>query len=205
MNTVAFLRSPRALIAVLLFMALCALAFLLDIRRRQAGEPHRAATVQEEVAAAVRGLAGTPLAAPSGRFTIVPPADWNVRRAPDADGYDLVFWSFQGATLSAMATPVPYSEMSKLSDDILRRERERDLATPLELVTLGDRKMIQRAATLTTQRILAFDFVEHNVAYHVLCSAPTEIFPSYEGLFKELVKTLSPVQPASGANNAVAP
>ena len=154
-----------------------------------------------QVVDALRTLGQEHLRAGS-RFEIALPAGWARLEGPDALAYDLVVWDqARGASISLMATPVDYDDLQRLGVDIRKRESEYQIATVPDIIHLQDRPVIQRKVRLAGGKVLAIDYIESRIAYHILCSAPTDLFDVYEPLFLAVaasVRPLAPIKPAAG-------
>lgn len=173
------------------FLLLIVAAALHEVSRGGAGAPAQlAAPPAEEVLSALRSLGAAHVTATNGLFSLPAPAGWQVKSGQDAEPYDVVFFTPNGASISAMAAQVAYNDLPTLDRTIRKKEYSRDLSTALDAIRLGDRAVIQRKATLLNQRVLAVDFVQDYVAYHVMCAAPLELYDVYEPLFHAVAKGL---------------
>ena len=182
------------------FAVLLLSAFMLDLRQRYGAAPQVAvaATPAEEVVEALRAL-GQERIAGGPRFTVAPPAGWVRISGAEAHPYDLMLHNQRGVSIGIMATPVAYDDLHRLGTDIRRQELSRDMLTAQELIRLEGRPVIQRKVRLVTQQVLAFDFLENRVAFHLLCSAPREVYEVYEPLFLAVGGTVRPVEPVTPA------
>ncbi len=153
----------------------------------------------QEVVEALRTLGGDRVVAAAGRFEVAAPADWIRDEGEAVAPYHLVLRNLHGASISLMGTPVEYDDLRLLSEEIRKRERERDLAVTQETIRLDEHHAIVRHIQLVSQHAMAIDFVEQRVAYHLMCAAPSELFATYEPLFVAVAKTLrpTPVTPAA--------
>ena len=188
-------------IGAVVLALLVLIAFKMDLNNLP-GFGRQLPTVADERQDLVLSLTQPPVTNNAASFRIVPPVGWQMRRPPDSDPYDLVFWSPNRASLSLMATPVPYNELSALYKEIQESEARMDIRNPVETVRLGGRMVIQRKATLLQERVLTLDFVEDKVAYHAMFSAPIDTFAEYEPQVLDLLQTFTPIVETSGQPEA---
>lgn len=185
------------------FGLLLVFGFLLDLRQRYRAAPlvTAAATPAEEVVEALRRLGQERVT--NALFSVAPPAGWVQVSGAEAHPYDLMLHNQGGVSIGLMATPVAYDDLHRLGTDIRRQELSRDMLTAQELIRLEGRPVIQRKVRLVTQQVLAFDFLENRVAYHMLCAAPREVYDVYEPLFLAVGGTVRPVAPVTPAGAPV--
>ena len=179
---------------ILLAVALLALiALIMDVSSLQRRRPKATPSVAADLQGILLGLGGERYSDPSGLFSIVPPAGWRIVRRPDADPYNVVFWGPNGADMSIMATPVNYDDLPSLFKDIEKSERMTSIRTDFEAIKIQGRPAVRRTCKLHHLRVLAIDFVENRVAYHILCTTPPELFEKYEPVLMEIVNTCAPL------------
>lgn len=173
-----------------LLLLVCVGAFVLDIRnisrtRPQSDQP----PVREEIQQVIIGLADQPYADPAGRFTLTPPAGWDIVPRSADNFYDVSFVSLGRANLNILATPVDYDDLRGLNADIQRREREYGIHTQLETTRFQNRDAIRRIAQLPQNKLVSYDFVENRMAFHILYEIPNDFAKDYEFALGEVLKT----------------
>ena len=184
---------PWFRIAALGLAAWILVAVILDVRRfgrRTNGASDHAAT---DLQAIVLGMNGPRYADPRGLFSIVPPAGWAIRTYPDTGPYDVVFRGPCGADISIIATPVPYNSLAELIRRIDAAERKAGLAMHRDAVFLNGRAAVQRTGGLHDVRLFTIDFVESNVAHHLQCAIPPELYERYYAVLMDVLKTYEPL------------
>lgn len=176
-------------------------AFLFDIRhlgdRRRGSQRLDPVT---EIQNILLGLDGRPVSDPKGLFQIVPPAGWRVVRPPECDPYNLSLHSPNGAEISLMASRVSYNTLPPLFAAIEKQEAQYGIRTQLDTFFFEGRPTIRRTGHLSQVRMLALDFVQDNVAHHILCTTPPALFDLYVPALMEVLKTYRPAAESPGGN-----
>ena len=188
-------RSLPLKLVLLILVLLGIVALFVDISSLTRRRPKASSKVATELQDIMLGLGGERYTDASGLFSMVPPAGWQIVRRPDADPYNAVFWGPNGADMSVMATPVDYDDLPSLFKDIEKGERQPSIRTAFEAIKLQGRPAVRRTCKLHHIRVLAIDFVENRVAYHILCTAPPDLFEKYEPVLMEVIYTLRPEKP----------
>lgn len=168
------------------------LTIVLDVRSMLKRRPRSAPNVATELQNILLGLGGERYQDPSGLFSLVPPAGWQVVRRPDADPYNVVFWGPNGADMSIMATPVGYDDLPSLFKDIEKSERQTSIRTEYEAIKIQGRPAVRRTSKLFHSRLLAIDFVENHIAHHILIATPPTLYEKYEPVLMEVINTYQP-------------
>jgi hypothetical protein len=133
---------------------------------------------------------------PDGLFRVARPPAWRMETGPDYAPYDLVFHSPNGVRIEMLATPVAYNSLEELYQQIRNRETDNNIKTEEELLWFCGRPTVKRIARLNQWKVFSLDFVESNVAHHILCSVPPDQFERCQPALMELLKTYQPLPPA---------
>lgn len=172
--------------AVLILAVLVIVAVVVDMSTMRRGLPK---TIPTELQNILLGLGGPRYVDPTGLFSVVPPAGWQIATHSENDSYNVVFYGPNGADMSIMATPVDYDDLPSLFKEIEKSERQTSIRTYFEAFRFQGRSAVRRTCKLHHVRILAIDFVENHVAHHILFTTPPELFEKYEPVLMEVLNT----------------
>lgn len=177
-------------LAVLAFVLLVIVAIAADMRKMRTRLPKVIPSVPAELQNILLGLGGPRYTDPSGLFSVVVPAGWQTVTPPDSGSYNVVFSGPNGADMSIMATRVDYDDLPSLFKDIEESERQTRIRTAFEAIRFQGRAAVKRTAKLHHVRVLAIDFVENRVAYHILCTTTPDLYEKYEPVLTEVIHTI---------------
>ena len=166
---------PWVLIGLLAILFLVVIAIFADFRKHGLLQRRKVPTISEDVQRALVSRTGLLASDPKERFSVAVPKGWIVEKGDDAKPYQLLIRSMQGPNIGMMATPVAYDSLAELFKDITKAEVKEGIATELETTRFHGLPAARRTAKLMRVRVLAFDFVDQHVAYHIMCTAPTEL------------------------------
>ncbi len=184
-------------VALLLLIAGAAIVDYYRFPRAKTPPP---LSVAEDIQQVLIGTVGKPYVDPNGRFSIVPPAGWEISPHSAENFYDVSFINPGRASLNILASPVPYNDLRKLYEEIHDRERSFSVYTKLETTRFGDQPAIQRTAQLPGKKLKSYDFVQDHVAYHILYEVPDDFEKDYTFAIEEVLKTFHATPPAPPAD-----
>ena len=179
-------QSPFIQTGLLVLGLLVIVALIADLVAIQ--KPRPAVDVKSELQDLLIGLNGPRFIDPNGRFSVVPPADWQIKRRPDCPPYDVVFRGPYATEICIMATPVQYDDLPSLLKDMDRAEQQFDIHTQKEPMFF-QAKPVRRVVRMNHADVFSLDFVSDRVAHHIYCTVPAGEFEAYYSAIVELLNT----------------
>lgn len=180
---------------------LAAIAIIWDIHYIGSEITSGSAAKKESVAVSNRirriefGLDGKRYTNSDGKFSIVPPAGWEIDTDGNEGYFDVTFRGRQGLELNILATKVNYGDFSKLKEEIEDKEENIGLKTHIEEGEFKDHSAVYRRVELKKSRLYSVDFLAKGMAHHLLFKAPRGVFEKYLPVMKDVMNTYRPESP----------
>jgi hypothetical protein len=138
------------------------------------------------------GLGGARYTDPSGRFSLVPPRNWQRVARPANSFFDVVFQGPHGMDMSIQVVVTNGLTFEKLAAQLRQIERNLAATTHMDYAYVGPHRALKRSAQLFKTKLLLLDFVTGDLAHHVQFSVPPALFDEYEPVFLRLMQTYEP-------------
>lgn len=170
--------------------ALAALVALIkDLQTISHPPAGRMRTPQKEIQQLKQGLSAPRYIAANRRFSLVPPAGWQILTPPKSEAYDVIFRSNCGAELRIMTRQVTYSDFDSLVKEVKKSQKKFGIYPTMQPVNFQGMTALRREARLYGSQIMTLDFVSGGIEHHILFSCPPNLFSNYLPAIESLLKT----------------